>query len=97
MTTETLPQRRGKAKEFWEKVREIAINKPHEIIFITTYNHPTLAYRARRDINKGINQIFHEPGEWFATIVKNDKPHLGVRSGKITYSFNLYLVYRPNS
>lgn len=93
---ETAPQRKGSAKEFWEKVRELLKSKPGEVIKVTTYNHPTLAYRCRKAINAGENPVFPEIGQWTATLVKDEEnPFYGPRSHKLTYRFDIFMVYIP--
>lgn len=96
--TETAPQRKGSAQLFWEEVRKILEKKPGEILKITTYNHPTVAYRMRRDINEGKNPVFPEVGQWVATVSKDEEnPFYGPRSRRLTYRFDFFMVYIPST
>jgi len=94
--TEVLPQG-DKTKEFWSKVREVLVNKPHgELVKVATYNHPTLAYRAKRDINSGLNPIFPEPRQWVAIVIKDEQSGFyGPRSKRLTYRHELFMAYTP--
>jgi hypothetical protein len=97
-TTEVLPQgvKKGKSELFWEAIRTMLKEKPGQIIKVNTYNHQTVAYRIRRDINYGYNPIFSEVGQWKATLVKDEEnPFYGPRSGKVTYHYDLFIVYTP--
>lgn len=81
---------------FWGNIRQQLEKEPNQVVKVNTYNHPTLAYRAKRDIITGINPIFPEVGLWQAMVVKDlSSGFLGPRSGKMTYKHELYMVYCP--
>lgn len=94
--TETLPQG-SKTLEFWRQVREILVTRPPgELTKVATYNHPTLAYRAKRDINAGLNPMFAEKGWWRAIVIKDESSGFyGPRSRRLTYRHELFIVYTP--
>jgi hypothetical protein len=94
--TKTLPRGKGKSQVFWETIRELLINKPNELILVSIYNHPTVAYRIRRDINSGLNKVFPERGEWNSTVIRDEgSMFYGPRSGKPTWKHQLWMVYTP--
>lgn len=85
---------RGKAIYFWNKVKEEAKANPGQLFLAFTFNHPTIAYRTKRDIGNGTHYMFkNEQGKWRATVVKVETPIPGRISGKVTYPHELYLVY----
>lgn len=93
--TEILPQG-SKTREFWEKVREILLKKPSELVLVTSYNHPTLAYRAKRFINDGLNPVFPEKGHWTVVVIKDETSGFyGPRSRKLTYRHDVFMMYIP--
>ena len=72
------------------------MEKPNEVILVNTYNHPTLAYRAKRDINLGLNSIFPEVGQWNAMVIKDESSgFIGPRSRKMTFRHDLFMIYVP--
>lgn len=94
--TKSLPQRAS--VRFWQEVRKELEAKPNELIKVNTYNHPTIAYRARRDIIRGLNSIFPEVGQWNAIVIKDtNNKFIAERSRRWTYRHDLFMVYLPRS
>lgn len=96
MEAQVAPRKMGRSVSFWMTIRSMMLEKPHELVLVNTYNHPTLAYRARKAINEGMNSAFPEQGQWKATVIRdNQSKFIGPISGKITYRHDLFLVYTP--
>lgn len=74
------------------------MERPNEVILVNTYNHPTLAYRARKKILDGYNSVFPEKGQWNAIVVRdNSSGFLGPISGRMTYRHDLFMAYCPTA
>ena len=72
------------------------MERPNQVIKVNEYNHPTLAYRARKAILEGRNRMFPEKSQWKAMVIRdNHSAFIGPISKKITYRHDLFMVYVP--
>jgi hypothetical protein len=67
------------------------------MVKVNTYNHPTVAYRTRRDIIFGFNPVF-PVGEYQATVIKDEKSRfIAPISRRWTYKYDLFMMYTPKT